>query len=143
MPSYDDALLTRIFAAKAESTGMNVDPAALPAVSQLIGQIRVGTNTNFGHAREIDNIFAATLDNIGLRFDEMPPESKTALNGKDQAALDDLRGVIGRITLADIPVRDSMGTLVRRESAPAVVNAAPTSGESPVLRLPRKPAPQP
>ena len=144
MPSYDDALLTKIFETKAEEAGMVVDPAALPAVGQLIGQIRVALNSNFGHAREIDNIFAATLDNIALRFDDMPPESKTALDGKDKTALDELRGVIGRITLADIPVRDSVGMLVRREAAPAPVNDDTPGGERPVLRLPpRKPAPQP
>ena len=144
MPSYDDALLTKIFETKAEEAGMSVDPAALPAVGQLIGQLRIALNSNFGHAREIDNIFAATLDNIALRFDDMPPESKSALDGKDKAALDELRAIIGRVTLADIPVRDSMGMLVRREAAPAPVNDDTPGGERPVLRLPpRKPAPQP
>lgn len=144
MPSYDDALLTRIFAAKATDAGMIVDDDALPAVSQLIGQIRVAMNSNFGHAREIDNIFAATLDNIGMRFDEMPSESKIALNGTDQTALDQLRGVIGRITRDDVPVRDSMGVLVRREAPRTPVNDDTPGGDTPVLRLPsRKPTPQP
>lgn len=143
MPSYDDALLTKIFTAKAEAAGMTVDPAALPAVSRLIGQIRVGMNSNFGHAREIDNIFAATLDNIALRFDEMPDEAKAALNGKDKAALDELRSIIGRVTLADIPERDSNGTLLRREPAPVAVNDLGPVDANPILRLPRKPGPQP
>jgi hypothetical protein len=113
---YDDAVLTKIFMQKAEAAGLCVDAGAQETVIRMIADIRKSAGKNFGNAREVDNLFHATIDNLAERFAELPDEIRAGWDeGADEEAVENVLAHIVTITTADIPQRDiQTGALVRR-----------------------------
>ncbi|MBU0858786.1 MAG: AAA family ATPase [Alphaproteobacteria bacterium] len=123
LSAYDDATLTKIFMQKAETAGLSVDAGAQETVSRMIADIRKSAGKNFGNAREVDNLFDATIDNLAERFAELPDDIRAGWDeDADEEAAKNVTAHIATITTADIPRRDGQsGALVRRtEKASAV-----------------------
>jgi energy-coupling factor transporter ATP-binding protein EcfA2 len=125
LAAYDDDTLTTIFTRKVEKAGLDLSADTKPEITRLFADLRRNAGNNFGNAREAENLFHATIDNLAERFSELPEESRNAfLQGDSEETL----ALIKTIIMADLPMRGPGGTLIRRPQTTTPPQPTPPAG---------------